>query len=246
METFRKKMVCILPITVCFIMLSASCNKKSPTGAGNDDNTLTDIDGNEYQIIQIGNQWWMAENLKVTHYRNGDAIPNVTDGPEWSNLTTGAYCMYDNSASNGNIYGYLYNWYAIDADHNIAPQGWHVPTDEDWKELEMFLGMSQTEADAMVWRGTDEGGKLKETGTAHWNDPNIGATNESGFSALPGGYHWHDDGSFHAINQMAKLWSSTEYNNLSAYYRTLWYNNSEVGRSHSDKRYGHSIRLVKD
>ncbi len=246
MKTIRKTMARLFPITVCFFMLFVSCNKNSPTGAENDDNTLTDIDGNIYQVIQIGNQWWMAENLKVTHYRNGEAIPNVTDGSEWSNLTTGAYSMYDNSESKGNIYGYLYNWYTIDANHNIAPQGWHVPTDEDWKELEMFLGMSQTEVDSIPWRGTDEGGKLKETGTTHWNAPNTGATNESGFSALPGGCHWHDNGNFLSIYQMAKFWSSTEYNNDSAWYRTLWYNGSQVGRTRSGKRYGYSIRLVRD
>lgn len=246
METLRKNLVRVLPITVCFIMLFAYCNKNSPTGSGNDDTTLTDFDGNVYQIIKIGNQWWTAENLKVTHYRNGDAIPNVTDGSVWSTLTTGSYCMYDNRADSADTYGYLYNWYAVDDSRHIAPQGWHVPTDMDWKELEMSLGMSRADADTIVWRGTDEGGKLKETGTAHWNDPNFGATNESGFSALPGGCHRHDDDSFKDIGQMGRFWSSTEYTVEGAWQRTLWYNSSDIARTRSGKRYGFSLRLVRD
>jgi uncharacterized protein (TIGR02145 family) len=126
-------------------------------------NTVIDIDGNTYQAIKIGDQWWMAENLKVTHYRNGDPIPNVTDSTEWSNLATEAYCVYENDESIAETYGYLYNWYVVNDSRNIAPEGWHVPTDEEWKELEMFLGMSQSEANGTGWRGTDEGGKLKET-----------------------------------------------------------------------------------
>lgn len=149
---------------------------------------VIDIDGNVYQIVTIGTQVWMAENLKVTHYRNGDVIPNVTDGPTWAGLTTGAYCEYDNNVASVATYGRLYNWYAAVDTRNIAPDGWHVPSDEEWKQLETYLGMSQAEADAIGLRGSDEGGMLKETGTSHWDSPNTGATNESGFTALPGGH----------------------------------------------------------
>ena len=154
---------------------------------GPETGTVTDIDGNTYQTVKIGDQWWMAENLKVTCYRNGDAIPNITDGTTWASLSTGAYCEYNNDINNVATYGRLYNWYAVTDSRNIAPAGWHVPSDAEWKQLEMYLGMSQSEADATGWRGTDEGGKLKEVGTMHWNSPNTGATNESGFTALPGG-----------------------------------------------------------
>lgn len=119
--------------------------------------TVTDIDGNTYKTIQIGNQRWMAENLKVTRYRNGTAIPTVTSNTDWFNLTTGAYCNYDNSTSDAAIYGRLYNWYAVNDSRNIAPTGWHVPSDEEWKTLEKYLGMSQSEADDTGWRGTNEG-----------------------------------------------------------------------------------------
>jgi len=152
----------------------------------NDITTVTDIDGNVYKTVKIGDQWWMAENLKVRHYRNGDPIPHEINNVEWIMLTTGAYCYYDNDSSHAADYGALYNWYTVSDFRNIAPEGWHVPTDEEWKELEMALGISQEYADSTEWRGTNEGGKLKETGTTHWNSPNEGATNESGFTARAG------------------------------------------------------------
>ena len=144
---------------------------------------VTDIDGNVYQTVKIGDQWWMAENLKVIHYQNGDGITKLPNNTVWSTYGEGAYCNYDNNDSNADIYGSLYNWYAVNDSRNIAPDGWHVPTDEEWKELEMFLGMSQSEANGTGWRGTDEGSKLKAT--SGWSGFN--GTNESGFSALPGG-----------------------------------------------------------
>jgi len=201
--------------------------------------------GNVYQTVQIGNQIWMAENLKTTHYSNGDAIPNVTDNTEWSNLTTGAYCSYNNNDSNINTYGLLYNWYAVNDSRNIAPEGWHIPTDEEWKQLEMFLGMSQGWADAIGSRGTDEGGKLKEAGTTHWSSPNTGATNSSGFSSVPGGSR-HYGGACYDYGYTAYFWSTTEYSSNTALYRALGYLRSDVGRHNNDKRSGFSVRCIKD
>jgi uncharacterized protein (TIGR02145 family) len=152
--------------------------------------TVTDIDGNVYETIQIGTQWWIKENLRTTHFRNGDPIPLVTDDTAWAGLSTPAYCEYGNDPANVTDYGRLYNWYAVADSRYIAPQGWHVATDEEWKQLEMYLGMSQSEANLTGIRGTVEGGKLKEAGTVHWQSPNTGATNESGFTALPGGYRF--------------------------------------------------------
>lgn len=114
--------------------------------------TVTDIDGNVYQTVKIGNQWWMAENLKVSHYQNSDAIPNVTNNSDWGNLSTGAYCAYNNDNVNISTYGLLYNWYAVADSRELAPTGWHVPTDEEWKQLEMSLGMSDSEANDRGWR----------------------------------------------------------------------------------------------
>ena len=208
--------------------------------------TLTDIDGNAYQTIKIGNQWWMAENLKVTHYRNAEAILNVTDDSEWSNLSTGAYCNYDNDVNNAATYGSLYNWHAVNDSRNIAPEGWHVPSDEEWKELEMHLGMSQSEADSTGWRGTNEGGKLKETGTEHWNSSNIGATNESGFTALPGGYRYIFGNFNNSIGDIAGFWSSTESSSGYVWNRYLMASSSGVSRNYSQEQHGFSVRCVRD
>jgi uncharacterized protein (TIGR02145 family) len=207
--------------------------------------TMTDIDGNVYKTIKIGNQVWMAENLKVTRYRNGDPIPSATSKSQWKNLRSGAYCAYNNNNGNVSTYGLLYNWYAIDDSRNIAPEGWHMPTDEEWKELEMHLGMSRSEADDTGWRGTDEGGKLKEAGTTHWSSPNSGATNSSGFTALPGGYRLLN-GTFLLMGDYGDWWSDTAYSSVFAWRRSLSYDSSGVYRDYNDRQSGFSVRLVRD
>jgi uncharacterized protein (TIGR02145 family) len=191
--------------------------------------TVTDIDGNIYQTVKIGNQWWMAENLKVTHYRNGEAIPNVTDDVSWNSITTGAYCNYDNDVNYVATYGRLYNWFAVVDSRNMAPTGWHMPSDAEWQTLIDYLGGLSV-----------AGGKMKETGTLHWNAPNTGATNESGFTALPGGYR---SGS---MGGDAYFWSSTQYDSGAAFRRFLYFNNSAVERYFAGKGDGFSIRCVKD
>jgi uncharacterized protein (TIGR02145 family) len=207
--------------------------------------TVTDIDGNVYQTVLIGDQCWMAENLKVIHYCNGDPIPNVTDSSSWTDDSIGAYCNYDNDEGHVATYGRLYNWYAVDDSRNIAPEGWHVPTDAEWKQLEIHLGMSQVEADAAGARGTDEGGKLKEVGTTHWNPPNTGATDESGFTALPGGWR-EDNNNFVFMSSHAFFLSSTEYMGWSVWCRCLLDDISQVCRFDYGKIGGLSIRCVKD
>ncbi len=215
--------------------------EEQPTG------TVLDNDGNLYKTIKIGEQWWMAENLQVTHYRNGDIIPNVTDNSEWTNLDSGALCYYDNNKTNKNDYGALYNWYAMNDTRNIAPAGWHVPTDTEWKQLEMYLGMSQTDADNENWRGTDQGGKLKETGTSHWNNPNTGATNESGFTARGGGYRSYSfNGAFDGKGQYATFGTATESDAQNTWHHYLYFSTDEVGRGTANKADGFTVRLVKD
>ena len=209
--------------------------------------TVTDIDGNVYQTIIIGTQEWMMENLKVTHYRDGTAIPTGHSNSDWSNLTTGAYAVYDDNESNATTYGYLYNWYAVDDSRNIAPEGWHVPTDDEWKTLEMYLGMSQGEADNTGWRGTNEGSKL--AGNADlWNNGNLENNAEfgtSGFTALPGGYR-STNGYYYDLGSHGSFWSSTEDDSDTAWYRGLYYSNSGVARGGSYKLYGFSVRCVRD
>jgi uncharacterized protein (TIGR02145 family) len=210
---------------------------------------LKDIDGNIYRTVTIGTQVWMAENLKVTHYRNGDAIPTIIDNIEWRNFREGAYCHYNNDENSVATYGRLYNWYAVNDSRNIAPEGWHVPTDAEWKQLEMYLGMTQAEADAggdTYWRGTNEGGKLKEIGTTHWNSPNTGATNESGFTALPPG--WRTSmGDFLGVGTSVFMWTSTGTYGSSAYSRLLDNLHSQIIRYYDPYEWdGFSVRCVKD
>jgi uncharacterized protein (TIGR02145 family) len=211
--------------------------------------TVTDIDGNVYKTIKIGNQWWMAENLKVTRYRNGDQIPNIESGSEWSNLSTGAYCVFDNNESHAETYGYLYNWYAVDDSRNIAPAGWHVPTDEDWKQLEIYLGMSRSEADASGYRGTNEGSKLAGNASL-WEDGDgdLEINSEfgtSGFSALPGGYRT-SCGNYYLLGYYAYFWSSTEATSTYARYRNLYFLYSNVYRWGDTKQTGFSVRCLRD
>ncbi|GAG63281.1 unnamed protein product, partial [marine sediment metagenome] len=162
---------------------------------------VTDYDGNSYKTTKIGNQIWMAENLNSTRYADGTPLVSGTGaGDITGDYTTKYYFWYDDdSITYADTYGALYTWAAVmngtsSSDNNpsgvqgVCPDGWHLPSDTAWKELEMYLGMSQTDADNEGWRGTDEGGKLKETDTAHWDSPNTGATNSSGFTALPSGY----------------------------------------------------------
>lgn len=208
--------------------------------------TVTDIDGNVYRTVKIGDQWWMAENLKVTHDRNGDAIPNVTNATEWSNLTRSAFCNYNNETDSEDTWGCLYNWYAVNSGNNIAPAGWHMPGDWEWKELEMILGMSQSEVDVEGWRGADIGGKLKETGTIHWTSTNEGATNESGFTALGSGMRM-DNGSFAGILDKTIFWTTIEMNDGNdGMARHLDHQYSTIGRLHNGKKYGFSVRCIRD
>ncbi len=209
-------------------------NYKYKEGPDPDCGTVTDIDGNVYQTVTIGEQVWMMENLKVTHYRNGDPIPNVTDNGAWGGLSTGAYCNYDNDEHKVATYGRLYNWYAVDDSRNIAPDGWHIPSDDEMQTLADYLG------------GYDvAGGKLKEIGTTHWLSPNTGATNESGFTALPSGSRYLN-GSFHNIGYGTYFWSSIESNSEYAWSRSLYHYLSEFYRNDINKHAGYSVRCVRD
>ena len=197
--------------------------------------TVTDYDGNIYNTITIGTQIWTKENLKVTHYPDGILIPNITDSIQWKNLTTSAYCNYNNTDSFANIYGHLYNWYAVNDNRNIAPVGWHVPTDADWTTLTTYLGGEGV-----------AGGKLKESGTTHWQSPNTGATNETGFTALPGGDRLFSTGVFYDKGVYGFYWSSTSNDASTAWVRALDYGYSNVSRSNNPKSNGFSVRCIKD
>lgn len=207
--------------------------------------TINDIDGNTYRTIVIGSQEWMAENLRTTRFNNLDPIPYVTRSQPW-NLQTPAY-----SQPNLGIctYGRVYNWYAVVDDRNICPVGWHVPTDNEWKVLEIYLGMSQFEADSDGYdRGTDEGGKLKSLGP-EWENPNDGATNESGFTAQPAGARIYPGTTWAGFNQDAEFWTATDLGgvgSITALYRDLEHDDSQINRGTPLKTRGISVRCIKD
>jgi len=208
--------------------------------------TVSDIEGNSYKTVRIGDQVWMAENLKTGKFSDGTTIPLVTDQSTWTNLKTSGMCFYNNEELTYKpTYGIFYNYYAVVDPHGLCPDGWHVPSDNEWKILEMYLGMSQTEADKNgTFRGTTEGGKLKELGTTHWLSPNLGATNTSGYTALPAGYRYSVG--FYDINQWAIFWTSTSYDTNQAYDRGLHYNYEKIDRHYYGKLAGLSVRCIKD
>ncbi|MCX6153179.1 MAG: DUF6531 domain-containing protein [Candidatus Kapabacteria bacterium] len=184
--------------------------------------------------VAIGLQTWTTQNLNVDHYQNGDSILEVRDATAWANTTSGAWCYYNNDPANGGTYGKLYNWYAVNDPRGLAPAGWHVGSDAEWKTLIVFLGDS-----------TVAGGKVKVVGTNLWQSPNTGATNESGFSSLPNGWRWNY-GTFANINFTCNWWSNTENNSQFANYFAINNNSTELKTSSSGKTVGYGIRLVKD
>jgi uncharacterized protein (TIGR02145 family) len=199
--------------------------------------TVTDIDGNTYNTVQIGTQIWMSENLKTFRYKNGDSIPNVLGNTDWQALTTGAWSVYNHDGSNNTVYGNLYNWYTTSDSRGICPTGWHVPTDDEWVTLNIYLGGSFLSG----------GGKMKAVGTTYWDNPNSGATNESGFSALPGGYR-NVDGNFGFLRLHSYFWCGPppEATSTNGWFRLLDNESDNVGRSNVSKQFGFSIRCLKD
>ncbi len=231
----KKNIIWLYPLIVMgfVLILSNSCKKKEDDDNNPPPITITDIDGNIYNKITIGAQVWMVENLKVTKYNDGTAIQLVTNGTAWENPTPG-YCWYDNDESTyKNPYGALYNWYTVNTG-KLCPTGWHMPTDAEWDILINYLG-----GDSIA------GCKMKETGTTHWNSPNTGANNESGFTGLPGGYR-NSSGNFSYMDYNAYFWSSTMRNSNSAWGRKLNYASEDVIHHYDTKGCGFSIRCLKD
>ena len=196
--------------------------------------SITDIEGNSYNTVLIDSQCWMAENLVTTKYNDGTDIPYVTDGTAWMNLSTAAYAWYNNDeATYGNTYGALYNWHVVNSS-NICPNGWHVPTTSEWTSLTTYLGGVSI-----------AGGKLKESGTEHWDSPNLGATNESGFTSLPAGER-SIDGAFRYNTRNTTFWSANEVYSNYAWYRSMNYNSEGVNSNYNWKSSGYSIRCLLD
>lgn len=203
--------------------------------AGNTTTTTTTVSLCTDADVIIGTQTWKVCNLNVDTYRNGDPIPEVTDPTEWAALTTGAWCYYNNDPANGPIYGKMYNGYAVRDPRGLAPKGYHVPLNEEWSTLIYYLG-----------DGSIAGGKMKEIGTSHWLSPNTGATNSSGFSALPGGVRGASG--FISINEVGSFHSSTLILDEPTVNYTFYtfYSVTEIERSLGNIENGYSVRLIKD
>jgi len=205
-----------------------------------------DIDGNVYQTIQIGNQLWMAENLKVTHYNNGDLIPNIIEISEWANTNFGAYCDYDNNLFISGIYGKLYNWHAVESGQGLCPDGWHVPSDMEWISLTEYLSPNEEE----TWGNSIAGGKMKESGHDHWNyfsdTISAEATNESGFTGLPGGYRYGVNGNYSNLGNTGYFWTSSMQDYVSTWNREIGFSSSNVYRNSNYVQNGYSVRCLAD
>jgi uncharacterized protein (TIGR02145 family) len=217
----------ILPGIIASLIIS--CGKKDQPP-----DPVTDFEGNIYRTERIGDQVWMAENLKSTTFSDGTEIPVVTDATSWYELTTAGLCWYDNDeAANKETYGALYNYYSV-ISGDLCPAGWHIPAWDEWEKLRNVLG------DTLAG-----GGKLKEEGTAHWKTPNTGAVNSMGFTALPAGIRYFE-GTFNTVTYFTSFWSSTESDNDKAWYLSLYYSDAVVAMNRTSKKDGFSVRCVKD
>lgn len=221
--------------TLIFILISglliSSC-KKDSTG----ELITLDYDGNVYHTVVIGTQTWMIENLHTTHYRNGDPIPYITDSSAWTDATEGAYSYYNNDASIGNVYGKLYNGFAVKDSRGLAPAGWHIPSSEEIQTLVNFLG-------GTVFAG----GKLKEADTTHWYAPNqYVSSNGSGFTALPGGYNGGRVYGFGDLHISGYFWTSTPQTADLLWVLGMDYNAEDVYVYNDDNYVGYSVRCIKD
>lgn len=232
-------------ISILIIIILFSCSKSKEETPKDE---KANLHANCTEPVTIGKQVWMCKNLDVEVYRNGDTIPHVKDSKEWSKLTTGAWCYYDNDPKMGAIYGKLYNWYAVNDPRGLAPEGWHVPSQAEWAELITFLGGERI-----------AGGKLKEAGNSHWNDKNTQGTleiasNETRFTALPGGARSSIAGDFDFLDPAVPslygiwcgFWTTTEFDSLKAQQIRLDNTYNSISDIETTKASGASVRCVKD
>lgn len=247
----------VAPILIILLISIFYCCEKD----NNESLVVTDFDGNSYKTVQIGNKIWMAENLKATHFADGTVIPLVENGIDWNALgyTDKAMCYYDNSIMNQDTYGALYTWAAAmngstsskanPSDvQGVCPDGWHLPSDDEWKELEMYIGMSQAEVDRYSFRGTNEGSKLAG-GATLWVDGALeenSAFRSTDFMAIPGGYRTPYGGIFGQLGDIVNFWTATESGDTLALDRLLHFSFTEVHRFTDSKKAGHSVRCIKD
>jgi uncharacterized protein (TIGR02145 family) len=207
---------------------------------------VSDVDGNDYKTIVIGNQTWIAENLRTTKYNDNSEIPLVTGNDEWRQLNTPGYCWYENNEGYyKKLYGAYYNWYTVNTG-KLCPSGWHVPADEEWKSLEMYLGMSQGSADFWYARGTSEGAKIREAGSENWAPGIVSGTNDTGFTGLPAGIRNIYDGVFTGEGYYTYWWTSNNpYYSWAISHGLVGYSLG-ITRDSKEKGYGYNVRCIKD
>ena len=239
MKKIRNFHAMLLVIVTMTLIAFAGCKK-------DDENSVKDIDGNVYSTIVIGGNTWMAENLRTTKFRDGSGIALVTDNTEWAGQNTAAYCWPENNQANKVTYGAFYNGYAVFDTRGLCPTGWHIPSDQDWINLELELGLPQAQAYLDAIRGEDEnvGGKMKAT--VNWDDPNLGANNSSGFSAYGTGYR-RPSGEFNWYRQWTGYLTTTLATTQGNYWmRYLGYDIQGIDRHERSREYGYSVRCIKD
>lgn len=254
----NNKFIYLLAFATILLIMTDCCKDDDKPRKGKSDavfnpdkdyGAITDIDGNVYKTIVIGTQTWMAENLRVTHYRNGDPIPNVKGEKDvnlWGKQTQGAYCYYWNTANPDSIatFGYLYNGYCFLDPRGLAPEGWHIPTSEEWYTLVVFVDGG----DGVLheYSSSVAGGRMKETGTLHWDYPNRFADNSSGFTAISGGWRQTYQGLFQFKGYGAQYWTTTEYYPKFFYGWGMGTDFASVGRNGFHVTDGISVRCIKD
>lgn len=226
----RKLLLFIIVFSYLIIATSCSDNNTSPSKTF-------------YETVKIGKQTWMLNNLNVDRYRNGDKIQHINDWEDWMLTKSGAWCYYQYEGENGPVYGKLYNWYAVNDPRGLAPEGWRIPSEYEWKILEMHFGMTWEQTEKFGWRCGEIGGKLKKI-SGLWYGSNDLATNSTGFSAVPGGWR-SDGGTFNDKGYQACFWTSTEYDSGKALCRCLSTYNGEIYRAAKSKNIGYSVRCVK-
>jgi uncharacterized protein (TIGR02145 family) len=225
----KRKIPFFVLILMTFVILSAGCTKEEKL-----QDPVTDVEGNIYKTVKIGSQVWMAENLRTTKYNDGIEITLTTGSGQWNDLSNAGFCWYDNNESSfKELYGALYNGYAV-VTGKLCPDGWHIPEKQEWTVLSEFLGDS-----------VKAGGKMKEAGTANWKVPNKGADNSSGYTAVAAGIRYFE-GTFSSNQSYSCLWAVTEASPEELWCVSLYFADSNLSFNHRSKKYGFSVRCIKD
>lgn len=240
MKHFKFIPTLLLAVT---ILLVTSCKKEETQEITIERGTVTDIDGNTYQTVKIGDQWWMAENLRVSRFNDGTPLLliGLTDPDSvWANAGEAAYTYINDS-----IFGNLYNGEVITSEKNIAPAGWHVPSDAEWQKMERTIGMDEADIAGAGWRGMNEGEKITSKYSQGWPEGGeLFGTDEYGFNALPGGCRLHD-GRTNIFNNTS-FWWTNDFTEDEGWYRYIDKNDKRIFRQHTYRQYGMSIRCIKD